>query len=171
MQLRLSSMLLHHHSGTIIWPDDLIAWKYLVTDLPQSHEPTLSFLLIYSSSKANYMFLINTNFTPDVNKYLEHSGDIIRARWNSREYIKSGSSNFCVNMRADSHGSMLSLNIPSKYLWRDKYQNWRKKWEGGTFKGKITSHTFFSEEFPLKASLMHRVKSTFLNNKSYVSLF
>ena len=60
------------------------------------------------------MFLINTNFTPDVNKYLEHSGDIIRARWNSREYIKSGFSNFCVNMRADSHASMLSLNIPSK---------------------------------------------------------
>ena len=159
MQLRLSSMLLHHHSGTITWPDDLIAWKYLVTDLPQSHKPTLSFLLIYSSSKANYMFLINTNFTPDVNKYLEHSGDIIRARWNSRGYIKSGSSNFCVNMRADSHGSMLSLNIPSKYLWRDKIniKTGGKNREGGTFKGKITSYTLFSGQFPLKASLIHRV--------------
>ena len=128
-------------------------------DFVISHEPILSFLLIQSSSKASFMLLINTNFTPDVNKYLEHSGNIIRARRNIRKYIRSGSSNFWVNTAADSHASMLSLNIPSKYLWRDtiKIQTGKKKRGKKTFKGKITSHTMFSGEFPLKASLVQRI--------------
>lgn len=70
---------------------------------------------------------------------------------------------------------MLSLNIPSKYLWKDRIKI--KTWEGQggqgegggaggggrekNFEGKITSPTF-SGEFPLKASLVQRIKKHIL---------
>lgn len=133
MQLRLSSAFLHHHSGTITWPDGPIAWKYLVTDLSQSHEPRPSFLLIQSSSKASFMLLINTIFAPDVNKYLEHSGNIIRPRWNIRVLLTSE-----LTWQQPGHFAFFQhpIKIPMERYSKD--QNWGGRVERGRKKERKT---------------------------------
>lgn len=86
-------------------------------------------------------------------------------------------------MAGDNQANTLSLNIPSKYLEKySKDQNlcagggdgahwrWSRKKEKN-FEGKITSPTMSGADFPLKASLVQRIKKYILERYITCILF